>query len=135
MINSSKIIFAIFALATIAACSTTGGQTSTAETPRAAPVSYAMEVTDIDYGSVRTDRRYLMSYSFPDAQGRFAVRATSQAGISEPVTDTSDYAYVNDDVAASVICKDGLRKLNATPNYLVADRAYQSAYICTNSEG
>ena len=94
-----------------------------------------MEVTDIDYGSVRTNRRYLMSYSFPDANGRFAVRATSPEGISEPVADTSDYTFVNDDVASTVVCKSGLRKLNTQPDYLVADRAYQSAYICTNSEG
>lgn len=135
MKKPTKIIALVGALGGLAACSATGGETSTSVAPRAAPVSYAMEVTDIDYGSVRTDRRYLVSYSFPDEQGRFAVRATAQSGVSEPVTDTSDFAYVNDDVATTVICKDGLRKLNATPDYLVADRAYQSAYICTNLEG
>lgn len=135
MINLAKTISAVAALGAIAACSSTVEDTSTPAKPRAAVVSYTMEVTDIDYGSVRTDRRYLLSYSFPDAQGRFAVKSTAQGGISEPVSDTSDYAYVNDDVASTVICKDGLRKLNTTPDYLVADRAYQSAYICTNSEG
>ena len=135
MINPPKMVFVFCALSGIAACSSTDSDTSASVAPRAVPSTYTMEVTDIDYGSVRTDRRYLMSYSFPDARGRFAVRATSQAGVSEPVSDTSDYAYVNDDVATSVICKDGIRKLNATPDYLVADRAYQSAYICTNSEG
>lgn len=135
MKNLTKIIVVFASMTAVAACSSTGSETSTTAAPRAAPVNYTMEVTDIDYGSVRTDRRYLMSYSFPDAQGRFAVRATAQGGVSEPVVDTSDYTYVNDDVAASVICKDGLRKLNATPDYLVADRAYQSAYICTNLEG
>lgn len=135
MINFAKISSVVAVLSAVAACSTSSGDTSAPVAPRAAPVSYSMEVTDIDYGSVRTDRRYLLSYSFPDEQGRFAVRSTAQGGVSEPVSDTSDYAYVNDDVASTVICKDGLRKLNATPDYLVADRAYQSAYICTNSEG
>lgn len=135
MKNLTKIFVVIGALGSIAACSSTGGETS-ASTPTQAPArTYAMEVTDIDYGSVRTDRRYLVSYSFPDDQGRFAVRASAQSGASEPVSDTSDYAYVNDDIATTVICKDGIRKLNAKPDYLVADRAYQSAYICTNSEG
>lgn len=125
----------VVALGAVSACSAIGGSSSQSSAPRIAPIAYTMEVTDIDYGSVRTNRRYLMSYSFPDPNGRFAVRATTPEGISEPVTDTSDYTFVNDDVASTVVCKSGLRKLNAQPDYLVADRAYQSAYICTNSEG
>ncbi len=118
------------AMVGLAGCTTVESSTTASVTS-----DVTMEVTDIDYGSVRTDRRYLVSYSFPDDRGRFAVRSASIEGISEPVADTSDYAFVNDDVASSVICQGQLRKLSANPDYLVADRAYQSAYVCTNSEG
>lgn len=137
MMRYFKVGSGIFGLVALGACSSTGSDTSTpsAPAPRAVPASYTMEVTDIDYGSLQTDQRYLISYSFPNASGRFAVQSTSQAGISEPVSDTSDYASVNDDVAGSIVCKEGLRKLNSTPDYLVADRAYQSVYVCNNPEG
>ena len=132
MMRLAPKFIAFAAISTLAACSTV---TTNSTPPAAAPVAYTMEVTDIDYGSVQTNQRYLVSYSFPDAQGRFAVRSSSRDGASEPVADTTDYQFVNDDIAATVICKDGLQKLDANPDYLVADRAYQSAYICTNSEG
>ncbi len=132
MMRLASNLIALAAVGTLAACSTV--TTNTAR-PAVAPVAYTMEVTDIDYGSVQTNQRYLVAYSFPDAQGRFAVRSSSRDGASEPVADTSDYQFVNDDIAATVICKDGLQKLGTSPDYLVADRAYQSAYVCTNSEG
>ena len=128
--RSVSIITALVAIVGLAGC-TTAERSTTASVP----LNFTMEVTDIDYGSVRTDRRYLVSYSFPDGQGQFAVRSASIEGISEPVADTTDYAFVNDDVASSVVCQGQLRKLSAKPDYLVADRAYQSAYVCTNSEG
>ncbi len=134
MMRLAPNLISLFAIGLLAGCSTVTTNTATpATTP--APSNFTMEVTDIDYGSVQTSQRYLVSYSFPDSQGRFAVRSTSRNGVSEPVADTSDYQFVNDDIAASVICRDGLQKLGTKPNYLVADRAYQSAYICTNSEG
>lgn len=114
----------------VGACSTATQETTASLPAQAAESSYQMDVTDIDYGSMISNNRFLVSYSFPDASGRFAVMSTAQSGAAEPVEDTSEFKTINDDVAASIICKDGLRKLDTRPTYVVADRSYQSTYAC-----
>lgn len=133
-----RISTLVVTAALLSACSTSGdgGATAAGSTGSTQTSSFVMDVTDIDYGSVTSDRRFSVSYAFPDDRGRFAVKSTDQSGASEPVSDTSEYASVNDDVAASIICKEdgALRKLQSKPTYVVTDRAYQSTYMCS-SEG
>lgn len=133
MIRNTVITLAsLFALG---ACSSSG-DVPTASTSAAASTessSVQMDVTDIDYGSIVSNERFLVSYSFPDSRGRFAVMSTAQSGASEPVDDASNFKAVNDDVAASIVCKDGLTKLGSRPTYVVADRAYQSTYACSTA--
>lgn len=133
MMRNTVVILA--GLLALGACSSTGGDTATGSTSAASTQSssFQMDVTDIDYGSVVSDNRFLVSYSFPDSRGRFAVMSTAQSGASEPVDDASEFKTVNDDVAASIICKDGLTKLSGMPTYVVADRAYQSTYACSTT--
>jgi hypothetical protein len=124
--------FALIGLLALGACSSSGGTTTQSMSASASSEtsSFQMDVTDIDYGSIVSNNRFLVSYSFPDSRGRFAVMSSAQSGASEPVDDSSEFKAVNDDVAKSIICKDGLTKLGSRPTYVVADRAYQSTYAC-----
>ena len=71
MMKLSKQVALPCVAVALAACSTTTSDDTTASVGQQVETSpIQMEVTDIDYSSLKTDISYKVSYSFPDDGGQ-----------------------------------------------------------------